>query len=139
MLVRLSGPMVAAGPATGMSPRSGRRAVAASAIGMLLVVSGLGSSGHAADLTCGAGDVACLLAAIRTANALTEPSTIRLATGIYTLRAVDNETDGPNGLPSVTKALSIQGSGAQATIIERAADAPNFRLVHVAPTGTLTL
>jgi hypothetical protein len=73
--------MVAAWPAKGMS-------AGAAAIAMLLAVFGLGSSGQAADLTCGAGDAACLIAAIRTANALTKPSTIRLATGIYTLTAV---------------------------------------------------
>jgi hypothetical protein len=91
-----------------MRPQSHRRAVAASAIGVLLVIAGLGSSGQAADFTCGAGDAACLVTAIRTANTLTEPSTIRLAAGIYTLSAIDNETNGPNGLPSVSKTVSIQ-------------------------------
>jgi hypothetical protein len=62
-----------------------------------------------------------------------------LTAGTYTLTAVDNAADGPNGLPSVTRTLTIQGAGAQSTIIERAADAPDFRLVHVAPTGRLTL
>ena len=109
------------------------------ALGVLLVLGTLASPGQAADLSCGAGNTACLIAAIRTANGLTEPSTIRLASGIYTLTAVDNDTEGPNGLPSVTRTLSIQGSGAEATIIERAADAPAFRLVHVAPSGALTL
>jgi hypothetical protein len=105
----------------------------------VLVVFGLGSTAPAAEFTCTGGNVACLVAAIRAANALTEPSTIRLAAGVYTLTAVDNTTDGPNGLPSVTRTLSIQGSDAQATIIERAPDAPDFRLVHVAPTGALAL
>jgi hypothetical protein len=57
----------------------------------------------------------------------------------YTLTEVNNTTDGPNGLPSVTSILSIQGAGADTTVIERDTSAPGFRLVHVAATGTLTL
>ena len=93
----------------------------------------------AATFTCGTGDVTCLINAMRAANGTAEPDTIRLAAGTYTLTAVDNATDGPNGLPSVTSALTITGVGAETTIIERAAGAPGFRLVHVAATGTLAL
>jgi hypothetical protein len=42
------------------------------------------------------GDVACLGAAIITANANWEANTITLETRTYTLRAGDNDTDGPN-------------------------------------------
>jgi hypothetical protein len=62
-----------------------------------------------------------------------------LEAGIYTLTTVDNTTDGPNGLPSVTSTLTIQGAGAEATSIEQALSAPLFRLLHVAATGGLTL
>jgi hypothetical protein len=106
---------------------------------LLLVVAGRGSLGQAAEFMCSGGNVACLVAAIRSANGLAEPSIISLAEGTYTLTAVDNDTDGPNGLPSVTQTLMIQGTDAQSTIIERMANAPNFRLMHVAPTGALTL
>ena len=99
----------------------------------------LGSLGHAAEFTCASGNVDCLITAIRAANGLIGPSTILLTPGTFTLTVVDNDTGGPNGLPSVTNTLTIQGSNAQSTIIERAADAPDFRLVHVAPTGTLTV
>jgi hypothetical protein len=43
------------------------------------------------------GDVACLGAAINPANANGEADTINLETGTYTLTAVDNDPDGPNG------------------------------------------
>src|SRR5262245_52123266 len=56
---------------------------------------------------------------------------------------VDNNTDGPNGLPSVTSTLTIQGAGADTTVIERQPIVlpfpPQFRLLHVAATGGLTL
>jgi hypothetical protein len=55
------------------------------------------------------------------------------------LRAPDNDTEGPNGLPSITSALTIVGAGAGSTIIERDATAPDFRLLHVAATGLLKL
>jgi hypothetical protein len=83
--------------------------------------------------------VACLIAAINTANANGQVNTIRLEPGTYTLRAPDNDTDGPNGLPSITSALTLIGAGAGNAIIEREATAPPFRLVHVAQTGLLKL
>jgi hypothetical protein len=89
---------------------------------------------------CGAGDVACLIAAITEANANGQKhNTIRLEAGTYTLTTVDNNTDGANGLPSVTSPLTIRGAGADGTTIERDANAPVFRLVHVAAGGHLTL
>jgi hypothetical protein len=62
----------------------------------------------------------------------------------YTLTAVDNDTDGRNGLPSVTSHLTLRGAGAESTVItqtvgEEGTD-PFFggvRLLHV--TGSLTL
>ncbi len=85
------------------------------------------------------GDVAGLIAAINTANGNGEADTINLAAGgTYTLTAVDNTTDGANGLPSITSAITIEGHGAT---IERssAGGTPLFRIFHVASNGNLTL
>jgi hypothetical protein len=68
-----------------------------------------------------------------------EDDTITLGAGTYTVTTVDQETDGPNGLPSITSTLTIRGAGAEATILARDPSAPRFRLVHVAATGALTL
>jgi hypothetical protein len=92
-----------------------------------------------AAFTCGTSDVACLIASITAANRTPEPDTIRLAAGIYMLTAMDNNTDGPNGLPPITSALTIAGVGAGQTTVARASSAPIFRLFHVAASGTLTL
>jgi hypothetical protein len=81
----------------------------------------------AAEVTCAAGDVACLLAAIHAANATGKADTITLAAGTYRLTAVNHDTDGPTGLPSITTALTLRGAGARSTVLERAA------------TGVLTL
>jgi hypothetical protein len=97
------------------------------------------SLSQATDFTCGAGDVACLITAINTANANGKANTITLEAGTYTLTAVDNNTNGPNGLPSVTGIVTIKGAGADTTSLERDASAPAFRLGHVAATGNLTL
>ena len=96
---------------------------------------------------CEAGDVACLIAAINTANANGHKNTIELEAGVYTLTAADNVTpgpngqDGPNGLPSITSTLTIKGTGADATGIARplSSSPPWFRLMHVAASGDLTL
>jgi hypothetical protein len=97
----------------------------------------------AATFTCAAGDTACLIASINTANSTPEADTIQLAAGTYTLTTVDHTTDGANGLPSIISDLAIQGVGADATIIKRDTGAhtnpPIFRLFHVGATGTLTL
>ena len=113
-----------------------RRQFVGTLIAVFLICNG---SAQAAEFTCASGNVDCLLTAIRAANGLSGPSTIQLAPGTYTLTVVDNDTGSPNGLPSVTSTLTIQGADAQTTIIERAADGPDFRLIHVAPTGTLTV
>jgi hypothetical protein len=98
------------------------------------------STVQARTFQCRAGDMACLIAAIQTANTQPGPQhEIRLEAGTYPLTAVDNDTDGYNCLPSITSSLTIQGAGAQATIIERQFFYPPARLIHVAATGTLTL
>jgi hypothetical protein len=90
---------------------------------------------------CAAADVQCLIQAINAANADTRNhDTINLAAGTYTLTAVNNTTDGPNGLPSIKGPITLNGaadsaSGGSAaaaprTIIERAAGAQPFRLLH---------
>jgi hypothetical protein len=107
--------------------------------GLLVSLMSLARPSQAADLACAAGKVACLIDAINTANANGEANTITLEAGTYTLTAVDNTTDGPNGLPSVTGSVTIKGAGAEATRLARDASAPVFRLGHVAATGSLTL
>jgi len=54
----------------------------------------------------------------------------------YTLTTVDNSTDGPNGLPSISSVVTISGNH---SLIRRAPDAPDFRLLHIAGNGELTL
>jgi hypothetical protein len=94
---------------------------------------------QAETFDCGAGDVQCLIAAINQANANGQENTIRLEAGIYTLTDVDNDTNGPNGLPSITSPLRIGGAGGDTTIVARDSSAPAFRLLHVGPTGNLTV
>jgi hypothetical protein len=94
---------------------------------------------QAANFQCPTGNVACLIAAITTANENGEDDTITLKTGTYTLTGVDNTTDGSNGLPSVISPITIQGTGADHTIIEREASAPAFRILHVGAEGVLQL
>ena len=62
---------------------------------------GLARPAFAAVLECPSGDVACLIAAINTANANGEVNTIRLAAGAYTLAAADNDADGHQELCGV--------------------------------------
>ncbi len=81
------------------------------------------------------------IAAINAANQVGGANTIVLVGGkTYTLAAVNNTTDGPNGLPVIAanNNLTIQGNGAS---IARspAAGTPAFRLFDVAPGATLNL
>lgn len=86
------------------------------------------------DIGCG---VDVLISAIHAANATDVADIIVLAPGCtYTLTAVDNETDCPNGLPSIVSPISIHGNGA--TIV-RSPAAPDFRLFHVDASGILIL
>ncbi len=81
-----------------------------------------------------------LIAAIHAANQAGGANTIILAGGrTYTLTAVDNTTDSPNGLPVIAaNNLTIQGNGA--TIARSTAPGTSaFRLFEVAPTAALTL
>jgi hypothetical protein len=105
----------------------------------LLGLLGLARPTPAAEFACAAGDLACLIDAINAANVTGAANTLTLAAGLYTLTAVDNNTDGPTGLPSISSTLTIRGAGADATILERAASAPAFGLLHIEATGTLTL
>ena len=110
---------------------------AVAALGLALA---LPLSVQAKTFRCGAGDVQCLIDAINDANANGQTNTIRLEAGTYTLTAVNNEVNGRNGLPVITSPLTITGRGAETTIIERAAaTTPGFRILQVAPAGTLTL
>jgi hypothetical protein len=94
---------------------------------------------HSAVFDISSGDVSGLVSAITTANSNGDDNTINLAPGTYSLNSIDNNTNGPNGLPSITSRLTIQGIGVRATVIERAAGAAAFRILHVAAAGTLTL
>ena len=55
---------------------------------------------------------------------------------VYPLTAVDNVIDGPNGLPSITSEITINGH--QSTIRRLEGSAP-FRIFHVAKDGQLVL
>jgi len=90
---------------------------------------------------CPSGDVQCLIYSINEANVNGQPhNTIRLEGGAYTLALADNDTDGPNGLPSITSTLTIEVKNKATATIARASDAgKSFRLLHVASSGNLTL
>ena len=129
---------------------------------VILVALVLSRPSPAAEFSCAAGDVTCLRAAINAANTNGEAHTLTLEAGTYTVTAVDNLTDGANGLPSIHGTFTIRSAAppiaverevppshtpeevlttraTPPTIVERAAGAPFFRLFHVAATGTLTL
>jgi hypothetical protein len=86
------------------------------------------------DVPC---DAAALVAAIEAANGNGEADTLNLEAGCtYGLTEVNNNADGPNGLPSITSEIVINGNGAT---IERSDTSPEFRIFHVAAEGNLTL
>ena len=85
------------------------------------------SPGQAKTFHCRAGEVQCLIDAIHEANANGQKNTIRLAAGTYPLTAVDNDTDGPNGLPSITGEIILQGAGAETTRLEQMFTTPSQR------------
>ena len=82
------------------------------------------------------GDVVALKNAITTANGNGQADTINLASvGTYTLTAIDNSTNGANGLPVIVNDvagldLTINGNGAT---IQRstAAGTPEFRILRI--------
>jgi len=56
----------------------------------------------------------------------------------YQLPEINNNTDGPNGLPSVTSVITINGN--RSTVSRAGAtDTPRFRLFHVSEAGKLVL
>lgn len=57
---------------------------------------------YSADFTCASGNVGCLISAIQVANSNGQYNDIFLEQGTYTLTAVNNDTVGFNGLPSIT-------------------------------------
>jgi hypothetical protein len=108
------------------------------AINMLLYLLWLPEPVHAAVFFCPSGNVTCLIAAINAANWNGAENTIFLEPGTYTLRSVNNNTDGPNGLPSIKGRITIR-QDEMAAIIERDPAAQPFRLFHVDSGGRLTL
>jgi hypothetical protein len=62
------------------------------------------------------------------------------ANSVYTLSSPDNYADGEgeNALPSITSTITLNGNGAT---LQRAstADTPDFRFLHIAANGNLTL
>jgi hypothetical protein len=84
-------------------------------------------------------DTGALVAAIHSANANGAANTLVLAADcIYKVRAVDNNSKGPNGLPAITGAMTITGNR---SVIKRSRNpaTPPFRLFFVDTTGNLTL
>ena len=63
--------------------------------------------------------------------------TIKLPTGsTQSLTAVDNTTHGPTGLPVISSTVTIRGRN---STIQRASNAPEFRILAVDSSGDLTL
>lgn len=63
--------------------------------------------------------------------------TIALPAGsVISLLTIDNDASGPNGLPSVTSDIVIEGRGAT---VQRGGTSTEFRLFHVGPAGSLAL
>jgi predicted outer membrane repeat protein len=83
-----------------------------------------------------ASSTSSLISALVSANSASTPSTICLGGGTYTLTAVNNSDESPNGLPSITKNITIIGNN---SVIERATSAPQFRIFRVASNGRLSL
>jgi hypothetical protein len=111
---------------------------------VLLFLVTLAPLSQAAEFSCGAGDVACLIEAINTANASGEVNTIFLEAGFYTVTEPFDPGPFPTvGLPAITSTLTIQGASGISTVIERAPNLgftqPWFRIFTVEATGNLTL
>src|SRR5262245_16827200 len=100
----------------------------------------------AADFHVAAGDVYGpngLVAAIHAANS-SSGNQIILEPGVYTLNRVDNMTDGPNGLPSITSTTTISNgmlARSSPAVIQRdvGPTTPLFRIFHVGVSGALGL
>jgi hypothetical protein len=88
-----------------------------------------------------AATVSDLIADINAANAAGGSNTITLVAGTtFTLTAVDNTTDGATGLPVIAAKdnLTLAGNG-DTLARSTASGTPAFRLLDVAPGGSLTL
>jgi hypothetical protein len=98
-------------------------------VGAIIVDSFAQSPGVAGDCTLGeAIQAANTDLAVDGCPAGSGSDTIALASGLYSLTAIDN---GVNGLPRVTSDITIAGESAATTIIERAAGSPDFRIFEV--------
>lgn len=93
---------------------------------------------HTADAeTFMCADATCLIASMETAIVNSDDlDVIQLAAGTYTLTTAVNADFGQTGLPQIfNTGLIIKGAGRDQTIIERAADAPPFRIMTVVSSG----
>ncbi len=100
----------------------------------LLISQALIAPTQAAIINVNCGDVTELISAINTANSNNEADEINLNVDnqtncVYPLTAVNNNTDGANGLPSITTPLTINGNQ---SAVQRQAGSPDFRIIHVA-------
>jgi hypothetical protein len=97
---------------------------------------------HAAVFNIANGDVQNLIAAISIANTNGQPDVLNLANnGVYSLAAIDNSTDGLNGLPSIINdgpgnGVIINGNG---SILQRgiASGLGLLRILHIGDNGVL--
>lgn len=86
-------------------------------------------------------DVPCdsleLVDKIQKANQNPGSDTLELAQGCtYELSWIEDMTNGNNGLPPIWSEMTINGNGAT---IQRAENAPHFRIIHVGTKSNLTL
>ncbi len=85
-----------------------------------------------------------LIDAINTANAAAEPAVIEIEAGTYSFTQAADHAEGDNALPAISGDITLRGMGVRSaqTIIQRdntSVDIPKFRIMHVTPTGRLTL
>jgi hypothetical protein len=124
-----------------ISPRKCHRPAAAATLVWMLTAGTAGAAIiHADGATC------TLVQAVHAANGDAPAGGCAAGSGADTivlgydviLTAVDNDTEGPNGLPSVTSMITIKGRN---HAIERsgATSTPAFRLLHVSAAGSLTV
>jgi len=96
------------------------------------------ASARADDFFCSSGDVACLIAAINSANARPGEHVINLQPGIYTLETAVVAFG--FGTPAISGSIKIQATGDdRPTIIERDPAAPPFGIFFVSASGELTM
>lgn len=77
-----------------------------------------------------AGDANALIQAIDDANLATDPATINLGGGIYTLTTINNSNSGENGLPEIVTDMTINGNGSTVQRSENPGT-PEFRIFIV--------